>query len=314
MSIIRSPRPDSGFYILDRKISEDRRLSWAARGMLVFLLGKPDNWFVSIANLINETSQALGKRSGRDAVYAILDELIKVGYLVRGDQRRDAGRLSGAEYTVHETASPPCTPFPYTVNPADTVSDFPDTAKPHTANPPLPSTDVEKGLTPTEDGVKTETGDGLKAGDASADSKPSKAVSAGFARFWEAYKPAKERRTDKPRCLKLWASAGLEARTDEIVEHVQGCAASEQWKNGYAPMAATYLQQCRYDDDVPPVAANVKAATAPSYFESEQAAKTQRATQFMPSRKSAPAAAAVVPPLQTLLPGADGVLEIGGAP
>lgn len=50
-----------------------------------------------------------------------------------------------------------------------------------------------------------------------------------------------------------------------------------------------------------------------SFHEAEQAAKTDRASQFMPSRKVAPAAAVVVPPIQTLVPGADGVLQIGGA-
>jgi hypothetical protein len=52
MAIIRGSRPDKNFYILDKTISEDKRLSWGARGLLVYLLGKPDHWRVSTAALI----------------------------------------------------------------------------------------------------------------------------------------------------------------------------------------------------------------------------------------------------------------------
>lgn len=53
MNIRRAPRPKSNFYLLDKRISEDRRLSWAARGLLIPLLGKPDN-LVSIQELTAE--------------------------------------------------------------------------------------------------------------------------------------------------------------------------------------------------------------------------------------------------------------------
>lgn len=80
MSIIRAPRPTSNFYMLDKRISEDKRLGWAARGLLIYLLGKPDNWQVSIPALIKETAGA-GFKTGRDGVYRILQELADVGYV-----------------------------------------------------------------------------------------------------------------------------------------------------------------------------------------------------------------------------------------
>lgn len=61
------------------------------------------------------------------------------------------------------------------------------------------------------------------------------------------------------------------------------------------------------------IAGKGKQGAAKSFYESEQGAKADRAQQFMPTRKSASAAAVVVPPMQTLVPGADGVLQIGGA-
>jgi hypothetical protein len=141
MSITRAPRPTSNFYLLDKVISEDRRLGWAARGLLVFLLGKPDHWMVSPAALVNETSDAL-RGTGRDGVYAILKELKDVGYLRITGNRNDGGVFSGCDYVVCEL---PHTEIPHTVDFPDTV-DLPDTAQPDTANPTLVSIDLKQGL------------------------------------------------------------------------------------------------------------------------------------------------------------------------
>ena len=135
--IVRAPRPDANFYVLDKKISEDRRLSWAARGMLIFLLGKPDNWEVSVANLINETSEA-SKHTGRDGVYSILQELMSAGYVVRVQARTDAGTLAGVQYLVGETPREPHTDSPLPAQP--------DTAQPLPANPTLIRTEEKQEL------------------------------------------------------------------------------------------------------------------------------------------------------------------------
>jgi hypothetical protein len=137
MSIIRAPRPQGNFYVLDKRISEDRRLSWGARGLLVYLLGKPDFWRVNIQHLVNETEEA-GKRSGRDAVYKLLDELIAAGYVFRQQPKGKSGLFNEVNYLVRET-------------PIDDGEDlqvplpgFPDAAEPHTANPRISRTDLEQ--------------------------------------------------------------------------------------------------------------------------------------------------------------------------
>lgn len=134
MSIRRAPRPTSNFYILDKSISEDQRLSWAARGVLVFLLGKPDNWVVSISALVNETSGAI-KRTGRDGVYGIINELRTVGYLRREEARSEGGAFGGVEYSVCESPLPAL---------PDTA--LPDTALPLPVNPTLTRTDEKQEL------------------------------------------------------------------------------------------------------------------------------------------------------------------------
>lgn len=100
--IVRAPRPDANFYVLNKAISEDRRLSWAARGLLVFLLGKPDHWQVSTANLINETAESV-RPLGRDGVWGLLRELIDTGYCRRQQQRKADGTTGEMHYFVTET-------------------------------------------------------------------------------------------------------------------------------------------------------------------------------------------------------------------
>lgn len=143
MSIVRAPRPESGWYALDKRISEDERLSWAARGLLVYLLGKPDNWRVSVEHLRKQT-EAARIRTGRDGVYALLGELQAVGYVRAIQERRGDGTLGAVEYQVNEQPGAPL--------PAQ-----PDTAQPDTAKPlPAQPYTAETTLTKTESLPKTE--------------------------------------------------------------------------------------------------------------------------------------------------------------
>lgn len=134
MSIIRAPRPEGNFYLLNKTISEDQRLSWGARGMLVFLLGKPDHWKVSPAHLRGETASS-AKPTGRDGIYGLLDELINAGYVRREQPRTEAGVLGEVTYLVSESPLPD---LPYPAEPLP--------ARPHTANPTLVSIEGKQGL------------------------------------------------------------------------------------------------------------------------------------------------------------------------
>lgn len=148
MSIIRAPRPEANFYMLSKSISEDARLSWAARGLLVFLLGKPDHWAVSVTHLRNETSKS-SKPTGRDGVYGLLQELITAGYVQRRQDRLGSGLLGETHYVVSESPLPD---LPYTAAPLP--------AQPYTANPTLVSIEGEQGL---KQQARTEKPSGAKA-------------------------------------------------------------------------------------------------------------------------------------------------------
>lgn len=146
VSIIRAARK-SQFYVLPTPTIEDDRLSWEARGMLVYLLSKQDNWTVQIKDLINRTKNAIGKSSGRDKVYGVLKELQMAGYIVRRFDRQ-GGVFQGVSYEVSEipdleageafTASQkkgkaePLPANPETVAPG---TDSPFTAQPDPAKP-----------------------------------------------------------------------------------------------------------------------------------------------------------------------------------
>ena len=182
--ITRAPRPTSNFYMLDKAISEDARLSWAARGMLVFLLGKPDNWTVSPAALTNET-KGLKRGTGRDGVYAILKELQEVGYLQLSGIRDQSGSFAGTDYFVSEVANPEKPPHR---DQPDTAQ--PDTARPYPANPPQVSIEKKQGLKKKQE---------LREESAAAPTAPSRPAKAEFpipegveAQAWSDYMEARK--------------------------------------------------------------------------------------------------------------------------
>jgi hypothetical protein len=121
---------------MDQRAVEDDRLSWAARGLLCYLLSRPDDWKV----LVND----LRKRGnlGRDGIYRLLKELRTVGYARFLRLRDRNGRIRGGIYIIREIADSPDPDLPDTV--------LPDTAAPGPANPgALPTTDLNLKRTTT---------------------------------------------------------------------------------------------------------------------------------------------------------------------
>jgi len=140
MSIIRGPRPETRFYTLDKSISEDVCLSWSARGMLIFLLGKPDHWEVSVKHLINQTKDAIGRSSGRDGVRVIIKELESAGYIAIDYARSTGGSFNGMAYIVREQpeSRPPETDKPAPDKPGPVNPPETDSPAPAEPAPPIP--------------------------------------------------------------------------------------------------------------------------------------------------------------------------------
>jgi hypothetical protein len=93
--IRRAPRRRK-WTTVERAIVEDKRLSYKARGILIWILAKPDDWTIDGRAIANHGSE------GRDSCYAGLKELEIVGYLERRrSQDPTTGRWS-TESVVHE--------------------------------------------------------------------------------------------------------------------------------------------------------------------------------------------------------------------
>jgi len=136
----------SRFATVDRRTVNDKRLSWAARGLLVWLLDKPDDWITSTDRLTRESPQ------GRHAVRSILHELEALGYLVRSRSRTAAGTLSDAEWIIREVAEVPIE----VDSEGEPTSGFPTLDKPTYEEPTSDNRTAYRRLTPTET-EKTET-------------------------------------------------------------------------------------------------------------------------------------------------------------
>jgi len=94
--IIRTPHRER-FAVIDKRALEDDRLSWRARGLLAYLLSKPDYWEVMVGHLVKAAP------TGRTIVRSTLRELEEFGYIVRTDQsHRGDGTFDAPDIQVLE--------------------------------------------------------------------------------------------------------------------------------------------------------------------------------------------------------------------
>lgn len=126
MAIIRQKRKER-FSIIDNRVIEDKRLSWGARGLLEYMLSKPDDWKFYMSELISHSD-----KDGRDKTYGYMDELKKYGYVTRKQKRNSNGKFGNQDLIVNDS---PLTGFPDTAKP--------NTDSPDTVNPTLPNTDFK---------------------------------------------------------------------------------------------------------------------------------------------------------------------------
>lgn len=105
MSIVRAARRER-YTVVAQAAIDDERLSWKARGLLVYLLSKPDNWKTSYRQLMKVGPD------GQASILAGLKELEDHGYLVRSNTRTEGGQLQSVSHvfetpqTVRELSTP----------------------------------------------------------------------------------------------------------------------------------------------------------------------------------------------------------------
>jgi len=86
------------FTVISNEVFQDKRLSWKARAILAYLLTKPDDWELSIADLVKQSG-----KDGRDSVRAGLRELQELGYMVFEQSRDKRGRKGLGAWTIYES-------------------------------------------------------------------------------------------------------------------------------------------------------------------------------------------------------------------
>lgn len=95
-TIIKVKHHDKPYVILDKRPLEDIRLSWKAKGLLAYLISKPDDWKVYLSELVQRS------KDGADSTKSALKELRTCGYLEKYPIKDDKGRVVSWETCVYE--------------------------------------------------------------------------------------------------------------------------------------------------------------------------------------------------------------------
>lgn len=89
MTNIGRKRRKNGFTQIANTLFEDNNLSYRAKGILGYMLSRPDNWKFNKTDLVRRSTE------GRDAVYKAIDELKEQGYLHIYRNQCDNGTFDG---------------------------------------------------------------------------------------------------------------------------------------------------------------------------------------------------------------------------
>lgn len=136
MSVVTRKRSEN-FAIIPNHVADDARLSFEARGVLCYLLAKPDDWKIHV-NGIRKAGEI-----GRDKTYRILQELAEAGYLERVETRGEGGRITGYDYIVYDDPVPSKLPFPENPEAGAPLPDLPEAGEPEAGQPDTAQPDTE---------------------------------------------------------------------------------------------------------------------------------------------------------------------------
>jgi DnaD/phage-associated family protein len=89
--------PNNPYVIIDKRPLEKPYMSWKAKGLLSYLLSRPDDWTVRLGDLVKRSTDKA------HATRQALRELIIVGHMRQVEYRHPSGKYAGTVYEVHET-------------------------------------------------------------------------------------------------------------------------------------------------------------------------------------------------------------------
>lgn len=96
MAVFRVYKESGNFVTVHKSFIHDDNLSWKAKGILLYLLSRPDDWRIYETELNKHSSD------GRDSLRTGIKELEEAGYIHRTRKRNEKGQLREYEYQVFE--------------------------------------------------------------------------------------------------------------------------------------------------------------------------------------------------------------------
>ncbi|ATH60406.1 hypothetical protein BJG89_09000 [Staphylococcus nepalensis] len=96
MATFRAIKESGNFVTVHKNFIHDNNLTFKAKGILLYLLSRPDDWQIYESEILKHT------RDGKDSLKSGIKELEEVGYVARTRKRNDKGHLNGYEYLVYE--------------------------------------------------------------------------------------------------------------------------------------------------------------------------------------------------------------------
>ena len=133
MAIVRVPKVNN-YTIMSNHHLIDPELSFKAKGLMSYMLSRPDNWDFTIEGLAHQNKE------GADAIARIIRELEERGYITRSRTRNAAGKFTDMEYKILEcpveTSEKEEPRAPHSPEP---IPDSPLPNHPHPENPGMDS-------------------------------------------------------------------------------------------------------------------------------------------------------------------------------
>ena len=112
MDSIRRIKKTNNFTAVNNDFIQDEKLSWKAKGIIIYLMSLPDDWKIYLSELANHA------KDGRDSTNNGIKELIDNGYCRRTEVRDSNGTFAGYNYEISDTKEfQPQTEKPQTENP-----------------------------------------------------------------------------------------------------------------------------------------------------------------------------------------------------
>lgn len=211
-----------GVTVLPTALLRDPALTLQAKGLFAMMVAYPSDWEYSVRGLAADVG------CGRDKIRTALKSLEDAGYLLREQQRGEAGQFSGNLFVLYDEKISPV--------PDQPLPDLPVPENPPQVNKDL--SNISPPISPPEGGRKRRN----EPRDA-PDWKPER-----WTGFW-AYYPA-ERRKDKQKAIRAWDRLKPDdALISTIARALKRLKASEDWQQGVGiPYPATFLNNRRWED------------------------------------------------------------------